>query len=238
MKGTLLPLYLGIGLDILWLLLTILYFLWMTGGIKKGRGSMELKEVTAGFLVKDMLRFYQIEDVQLVERQQEGKDSKSIYLSRAGQNSRSVSAAAVMLHEAGHAVQHQNMDRTYFASLLLTKMFRISSLAAVPGLILGLIFHSELLLILCVWVFAISGITVLVKYAADRKASAYALRYIRQKNVLNPEQMEGFRGILAVTDWSGISSVYEPVLMLLAGFLSLLLGFFSAGSRGGKRNSR
>ena len=75
-------------------------------------------------------------------------------------------------------------------------------------------------------------------YAADRKASAYALRYIRQKNVLNPEQMEGFRGILAVTDWSGISSVYEPVLMLLAGFLSLLLGSFSPGSRGGKRNSR
>lgn len=228
MKGILPTLSLGIGLDILWLLLTLLYVLWMTGRIKRGSCGIELKEATAGSLVKDMLRFYRVADVQILEKQQETKEKNagSIYLSRTGQNSHSVSAAAVMLHEAGHAVQHQKMDKIYLISLFLTKMFRISSLAAVPGLLLGLVFHSEILLLLCIWIFAISGLTVFLKYAADRKASGYALQYIKKKQALSQEQMKGFQDVLSVTDWSGILSVYEPVFIILAELSSFAFRLF------------
>ncbi len=227
MKDTV-TLYVGIGFNILWLFLHVVFLIWMSWRIKREHSCTAIKHHTVGQLVEEMLAFYEVQNVQVQENEASGNpavNGETLYMPRAGQNSHSVAVAAMILHEVGHAVQHKNADSLYFLSLFLTKVFRLSSVAAVPGLIAALFLNNHLLLKLCIWIYAISGFTIFMKHAADEKASGYALEFIKDKKILDPIQLKGFGNILAVADWSGIQSVYEPVFALFAGLLSLISGF-------------
>lgn len=226
-------LYIGAGLNIIWIVSAIVYMFIMSTTMQKAQCLPEVKEYSTDILVRKMLERYGLSHISLSEKTSSmistEYDKTTIYLSKAGQNSHFVPVFAVALHEVGHAIQYNRADSLYCLSIFLTKMMRISSFFAVPGILIAFIFKFKLLLYACVWIYAVSGMLTPLMYASDRKASSYAIQFICSLNILDKIQMDSFRKILNITNWSSLQYIFEPFIvvgimsyMLIKGMISVL----------------
>ena len=194
--------YMGITLDMIWLISGIIFLFRMSDEMRRSRELPLIEGTTPEVVVQKMLGFY-------------GVEKDKFYLSETAGSSRSISSLAVMLHEVGHAVQEHKNDNLYFTSLFLLKMFRVTSMAAIPGFIFACIFKQEILLNLCIWVYAISGFGIFFMYIVDRDAGNYALKYMEVEDILEDEKMRGLKRIMNIINWSYIQSVFEPIIIVI-----------------------
>ncbi|MGB3174759.1 MAG: zinc metallopeptidase, partial [Saprospiraceae bacterium] len=170
-----------------------------------------------------MLQYYNIRGVQVVEGQGMLTDhynpaNKTVTLSPEVFRGQSIMSAAVAAHECGHAVQH---DQAYSMLQLRSKLVPAVQIAS-SGLQWLMLISFMLanrfpqLLLLTIGLFALTTIFSLITLPVEFDASARALAWLDNQNVLRkgPEE-EGGRDALRWAAMTYVVAALSSIVMLV-----------------------
>ncbi len=185
-------------------------------------------------IAQQMLKYYGIYDVQVVEGQGFLSDhynpvDKVVTLSPEVFNGRNISAAAVAAHECGHAVQH---DTSYAMLQLRSKIVPIVKVASMAQQFL-LLFAFMLmqsfpqLLLITIIAFAITTAFSLITLPVEFDASRRALVWLDETQIAVGEEYAGAKDALK---WAAMTYV-AAALSALVMMIFLILRYVGLGSR-------
>ena len=183
-------------------------------GIRSGLTGKEVAE--------DMLKYYNIHDVRVVQGQGMLTDhynpkTKTVSLSPDVYNGRNVSAAAVASHECGHAVQH-DIDypmlqvRSQLVPLVNMASKALSFLMVVAFMMLD---QFPQLMLLTIVAFAMTSLFSLVTLPVEFDASRRALNWLDETGVAQGAEYEGSKDALKWAAMTYVAAALSSVLMLL-----------------------
>lgn len=194
-------------------------------GLRNGRSGAEIAQ--------DMLRYYNIRDVKIVEGQGFLTDhynplTKTVSLSPEVYRGRSIAAAAVAAHECGHAVQHATAYSMLTVRSALVPIVQISSTLQqflFFGVILGMgaSFGGNLILMILVATFGITALFSLVTLPVEFDASRRALVWLDNSGNAYGAEYDGAKDALW---WAAMTYVVQALSALVV-FLYFLLSFLN-----------
>lgn len=194
-------------------------------GLRNGRSGAEIAQ--------DMLRYYNIRDVKIVEGQGFLTDhynplTKTVSLSPDVYRGRSIAAAAVAAHECGHAVQHATAYSMLTVRSALVPIVQISSTLQqflFFGVILGMgaSFGGNLILMILVATFGITALFSLVTLPVEFDASRRALVWLDNSGNTYGAEYDGAKDALW---WAAMTYVVQALSALVV-FLYFLLSFLN-----------
>lgn len=194
-------------------------------GLRNGKSGAEIAQ--------DMLRYYNIRDVKIVEGQGFLTDhynpiTKTVSLSPDVFRGRSIAAAAVAAHECGHAVQHATAYSMLTVRSALVPIVQISSTLQqflFFGVILGMgaSFGGNLILMILVATFGITALFSLVTLPVEFDASKRALVWLDNSGNTYGSEHDGAKDALW---WAAMTYVVQALSALVV-FLYFLLSFLN-----------
>jgi uncharacterized protein len=193
-------------------------------GLRNGMSGRDIAEA--------MLRHYGIYDVKIQLSEGFLTDhynpmDKTVNLSEAVYNSRSVAAAAVAAHECGHAVQHATAYPALQMRSNLVPIVKVSS-GLMQFLMLAsvLTFSSAMgktILLITLIAFGINALFSLITLPVEFDASNRALAWLEGSNITLPHEQEGAKDAL----WWAAMTYVASAMAALASFLYLLWSYMS-----------
>ena len=195
--------------------------------IRNGKSGREVAE--------DMLRYYGIHDVKVVQGQGYLSDhynpaSKTVNLSPDVFNGRSIASASVSAHEVGHAVQHANAYSMLTLRSKLVPLIQFSSsiqqflfFAVILGI--GSAFGGTLMLIL-IGTFGLTALFSVVTLPVEFDASNRALAWLDETGYMQGAEHDGAKDAL----WWAAMTYVAAALGSLVMFLYFLLRFMGNGN--------
>jgi len=146
--------------------------------------------------------------------------TRVIRLSAAVHDGRTVSAAGVAAHEAGHAVQHARQFVFARIRSALVPTAQLGSSLSLPLIMAGIFMNFADLILLGVLVFAAAVLFQIVTLPVEFDASRRALLALSTGNMLPSDQVSGARQVLTAAALTYVAATVVAVLQLLY-FLSL-----------------
>jgi len=128
---------------------------------------------------------------------------------------RSVAAAGVAAHEAGHAVQHARGFAAARLRQVLVPTANFGSSAAFPLILAGLFIGIPGLITLGVVMFAAAVLFQIVTLPVEFDASRRALAALSVGNVLPSEQVSGARTVLTAAALTYVAATLIAVMQLV-----------------------
>ena len=183
-------------------------------GLRSGMSGKEVAEA--------MLRHYNIQNVQIVMGQGMLTDhynplTKTVTLSPAVYEGRSVAAAAVAAHECGHAVQH---DTAYSMLQLRSALVPVVNVAAqaqqwllLAAFMLFISFPS--LLLITIAAFAVTTLFAFITLPVEFDASRRALVWLDESGVTHGAEYDGAKDALWWAAMTYVSAALSSLVMLL-----------------------
>lgn len=176
--------------------------------------------ITGGQAVQEVLHAAGIYDVGLYPLNGQGSSfyryDKTIHLSADLMNQSSVTAVATAAHECGHAMQHA---AGYLPNRIITAInpvMQISSGAAIPIFILGLLFSLRPLQTLGILLFAVVVIFQLVTLPSEFNASRRAVAMLKSTGIIQTQEEEqGVRRVLTAAGLTYVAALAGALLQLL-----------------------
>ncbi len=141
--------------------------------------------------------------------------SDVLRLSKDVYHGRSVAAAGIAAHEAGHAVQHARGFIAARVRQVLVPTANIGSSLAFPLILAGLFIGMTGLIMVGVIMFAGAVAFQLVTLPVEFDASRRALAALNIGNVLPEDQVRGARTVLSAAALTYIAATLVAVLQLL-----------------------
>jgi Zn-dependent membrane protease YugP len=191
--------------------------------MKKYGGTPLSRAMSGKQIAESMLQYYNIRGVQVVEGQGMLTDhynpaNKTVTLSPEVFRGQSIMSAAVAAHECGHAVQH---DQAYSMLQLRSKLVPAVQIAS-SGLQWLMLISFMLanrfpqLLLLTIGLFALTTIFSLITLPVEFDASARALAWLDNQNVLRkgPEEAGG-RDALRWAAMTYVVAALSSIVMLV-----------------------
>jgi len=137
-------------------------------------------------------------------------------LSADNYNGRSVAAAAIAAHEAGHAIQHA----TRYPMLALRSAYvpaaRFGSGFALPMFIAGIFFRSPPLIFIGIALFSAAVLFQFITLPVEFDASTRAKRVLADSGIISDEEeMRGVRSVLGAAALTYVAATLQVVLTLL-----------------------
>ena len=148
---------------------------------------------------------------------------RALRLSREVYHGRSVAAAGIAAHEAGHAVQHR---QGYWPLRLRSTAVPAANLGGWlgPGIcFVGAILQTPDLLLVGVVLFALTTLFTLITLPVEFNASARARQLLVGHGILYQDEMEGVNKVLNAAALTYVAAAVSSV-MTLAYYAFLLLG--------------
>lgn len=151
--------------------------------------------------------------------------TNAIYLSANTFNGPTVAAVGVACHEAGHAIQAAEGYAPYKLRRAVIPFASISSKAAIPLIIIGLILSAfasvlKYVALAGIILFAIAVFAQLVTLPVEFDASKRALANISSYNILTAEELKGAKSILTAAAMTYVVATLTSVVQLLR-FISI-----------------
>ncbi|MCZ2339016.1 MAG: zinc metallopeptidase [Chitinophagales bacterium] len=187
-------------------------------------------------IAEDMLRYYGIHDVQVVQGQGYLSDhynpaNKTVNLSPEVYSGRSIASAAVSAHEVGHAVQHAQAYSMLQLRSKLVPVIQFSS-SVQQFLFMGLIFglgsgfggHTFMLILVAT--FGVTALFSLVTLPVEFDASNRALAWLDESGYMQGQEHDGAKDAL----WWAAMTYVSAALGALVMFLYFLLRFMSSSN--------
>ncbi len=192
-------------------------------GISSGLSGKEIAQ--------KMLQHYNIHDVKVVEGQGFLSDhynplTKTVSLSPAVFQGRSVAAAAVAAHECGHAVQHDTAYSMLKMRSTLVPLVKVASTAQ-QWLLLGalmMIGTFPQLLLIVIAAFAVTTLFSFVTLPVEFDASKRAFVWLEETGVTQGEEFDGAKDAL----WWAAMTYVSAALASLVTLLYLVLRYASS----------
>lgn len=143
--------------------------------------------------------------------------TKTLRLSEATYDSRSVAALGVAAHEVGHAIQH---DVGYLPLGMRSTLYPVASIGSGAGpwlAILGLFFRAPLMVDLGIILFSLAVLFYLITLPVEFNASSRALAALEGDGYLSADEMGGARSVLnaAALTYVGAAAVAISQLVRL-----------------------
>jgi Zn-dependent membrane protease YugP len=140
--------------------------------------------------------------------------SRTLRLSGAVYQGRSVSAAGIAAHEAGHAVQHA---RAYAPARIRQAIVPAASFASRASwvlILLGLFLGLSGLMLLGVAVFAVAVLFQIVTLPVEIDASRRAVGALEAQMLVTPDQLSGARRVLTAAALTYVAAALVSVMYL------------------------
>ena len=192
-------------------------------GIRSGMTGVEVAHA--------MLRHYDITGINVVQGQGFLSDhynprTKTVSLSPAVYNGRSIAAAAVAAHECGHVVQHATAYNMLTLRSNLVPVVQLSSRVQqflFFGFILGMGsgFGGQTFLLILVATFGVTALFSLITLPVEFDASRRALAWLDASGVAVGTEYDGAKDALW---WAAMTYVSQALASLVI-FLYFLLSF-------------
>lgn len=141
--------------------------------------------------------------------------SRTVRLSQDVHGGRSIAALAVAAHETGHALQHAN---GYVPLAVRSSLFPVAafgSQAAFPLFFVGLLFASDALMTIGIWVFLAALAFQVVTLPVEFDASRRAMRLLDAGGYLATEEARGARSVLTAAALTYVAAVAVSLMQLL-----------------------
>jgi Zn-dependent membrane protease YugP len=183
-------------------------------GLRNGMSGQEIAEA--------MLRHYQIYDVKVVMGQGFLSDhynplTKTVALSPAVYEGRSVAAAAVAAHECGHAVQHANAYSMLQVRSALVPVVNIAARAQQWLLLAAFLLFSSIpgLLLLAIIAFSITTLFAFITLPVEFDASRRALAWLDASGMTHGAEHDGAKDALWWAAMTYVSAALSSLVMLV-----------------------
>ena len=141
--------------------------------------------------------------------------NNTLNLSDVVYGSGSIAAVGIAAHEAGHAIQHG----VGYAAIKLRNMIlpvaQISSSAAMPLFMLGLLFSMGALVDIGILLFAGAVLFQVITLPVEFNASHRAIRAIENGDLLSKEEIRGAKKVLRAAAMTYVASAAMAALQLL-----------------------
>ncbi|MEX1378188.1 MAG: zinc metallopeptidase [Eubacteriales bacterium] len=138
-----------------------------------------------------------------------------IRLSEGVYNSTSLAAIGIAAHEVGHAIQYSEEYPPIKIRNAIIPVTNLGSKAAMPLLILGLIFSIPQLAFLGVLAFSLAVIFQLMTLPVEYNASQRAVDILEQKNYLMNEEIKGAKKVLSAAASTYLAAAFVALMQLL-----------------------
>ena len=145
-----------------------------------------------------------------------------IRLSDSVYHSSSPAAIGVAAHEAGHALQYANAYSPIKLRAALVKVTGFGSMMAIPLFFIGLLAAYEPLMLAGIILYATISFFQLVTLPVEFNASNRALRFLKESQMLNKEELSASKEVLSAAAMTYVAALLTSLLTLLR--LILLVG--------------
>ena len=146
-----------------------------------------------------------------------------VRLSDSVHDSPSVAAIGVAAHECGHAVQHAVGYGPIKLRMAIIPVTQLSSKAAVPLIIIGLIIGFTGIAYLGVACFAVATFFQLVTLPVEFNASSRAMTTLEEYGTLDDGELRGARKVLTAAAMTYVAALATSLVQLLR-FLAMVRG--------------
>jgi uncharacterized protein len=146
--------------------------------------------------------------------------NRTLNLSRDVGSASTVAALGVAAHEAGHAIQDA---RGYFPMRIRQTFVPVASIGsslAFPVIFLGFIFGSLGLVNVGLALFTAIVVFQLVTLPVEFDASRRALVALRERGLLQPDELDGAKQVLSAAAWTYVAAFVAAAAQLIYFFLA------------------
>jgi len=127
----------------------------------------------------------------------------------------SVSSAGVAAHETGHAIQHAREYAPLALRSAMVPTVQFGSWLAWPLFIVGLLFHSGVMIQLGILIFTAAVAFTIVTLPVEFDASARALRALRDEGLVTADELGGVRSVLTAAALTYVAAAAVAILELV-----------------------
>lgn len=148
--------------------------------------------------------------------------ANTVRLSDSTYQSSSVAAIGVAAHEVGHAIQHATAYMPIKIRNAIVPVVQISSYAAFPLAIIGIIFGSNRLVLAGVILFSLVVLFQLITLPVEFNASRRAIKTLESNYILEGNELSGAKKVLFAAALTYVASAAVAIgnllrLLVLAG---------------------
>lgn len=146
--------------------------------------------------------------------------SRTLRLSEEVHEARSLAAVGIAAHEAGHALQHQELYWPMQVRLALLPYTRLGAWVALPLFLVGLLLRIPPLLVVGAGLFIVLLVFQLVTLPLEFDASRRAGRALQERGLVSPQEMVGVGEVLNAAAWTYVAAFtlsFVQILRLLRG---------------------
>jgi uncharacterized protein len=141
--------------------------------------------------------------------------TRTLRLSEGVHNVDSLAAVGIAAHEAGHAMQHQELSWPMRARLSMLPVTRLAAMAALPLFLAGLMLRVPPLL----W-FGIASFLLLLGFQfvtlpLEFDASRRARRFLRERGMVDSNELHGVEEVLNAAAWTYLAAFTMSFVQLL-----------------------
>ena len=199
---------------------------------KQLRNGMSGKEIAEQMLIDHGIRDVEVVSVRGSLTDHYNPQKKTVNLSESVYHERNAAAAAVAAHECGHAIQHAKGYEWLQIRSTLVPMVSIASNLSMWVIIVGLVLMQIMpfgftVAALGVGLFGLGTLFSFITLPVEYDASNRALDWLRRKNMVSREELEGAEDALK---WAARTYVVAAVGSLAT------LAYFAFQVFGGRRD--
>ncbi|MBQ2890880.1 MAG: zinc metallopeptidase [Clostridia bacterium] len=138
-----------------------------------------------------------------------------VRLSDSTYDSTSVAALGVAAHEVGHAIQHATAYMPIKVRNAIVPVVQISSYAAFPLAILGIIFANDLMIVTGIVLFTAVVLFQIITLPVEFNASRRAIKTLGDEAILEYEELSGAKKVLTAAALTYVASAAVAIANLL-----------------------
>ncbi|MEI8042922.1 MAG: zinc metallopeptidase [Verrucomicrobiota bacterium] len=141
--------------------------------------------------------------------------TRALRLSAEVHDTDSLAAVGIAAHEAGHALQHQELYWPLQARLSLLPLTGFGAWLALPLLVVGLLLRVPPLMVIGAGLFLVLLTFQLLTLPLEFDASQRARRGLRERGLVSPRELAGVGEVLDVAVWTYIAAFTMTFVQLL-----------------------
>jgi uncharacterized protein len=141
--------------------------------------------------------------------------TRTLRLSRGVHDQDSLAAIGIAAHEAGHAIQHQELYWPMRMRQALLPATRLGARLSLPLLGAGLILRVPPLVLIGLGLFLTLLLFQLVTLPLEFDASRRAARVLRDRGLVSPQELVGVREVLRAAGWTYVAAFTMSFAQLL-----------------------
>jgi uncharacterized protein len=132
--------------------------------------------------------------------------TRTLRLSRGVHDQDSLAAVGIAAHEAGHAIQHQELYWPLQLRQSLLPITRLGARLSLPLLAAGLILRLPPLVLIGLGLFLVLLLFQLITLPVEFDASRRAARVLRTQGLVSPQELAGVREVLRAAGWTYVAA--------------------------------